>query len=172
MSQERVTLGVVGVDTASLVICDPAHITDVDPYYIESEELGERCQDARDKWLKDMLQKPGTGGPMAVAIPFKKGHEGAAVMFSSGVGDGSYEVVATYADVPGFGRRICKVEVLLVPDVLEDASANLLAACSAVLRFAKEHPYTGLADSKDYGPDLIKLLRDAIPKKEGPHVEV
>lgn len=56
------------------------------------------------------LNKENQGGP----IPYQMGHEGFAVAFSSGLGDGYYPVYATIEDVPGWGERITKVEILLV----------------------------------------------------------
>lgn len=38
------------------------------------------------------------------------------VAFSSGLGDGSYEVVATYKELAGWGERITKVEIILIDD--------------------------------------------------------
>lgn len=48
------------------------------------------------------------------SIPYVMGHEGFAVAFSSGLGDGFYPVYATIEDVPGWGERITKVEIELV----------------------------------------------------------
>jgi hypothetical protein len=38
------------------------------------------------------------------------------VAFSSGLGDGAYEVWATIQDIPGWGERVTKVEIELIPD--------------------------------------------------------
>ena len=38
------------------------------------------------------------------------------VAFSSGLGDGSYDVYATIQDIPGWGERVTKVEIELIPD--------------------------------------------------------
>lgn len=38
------------------------------------------------------------------------------VAFSSGMGDGLYDVYATYADVGGWGERVTKVEIILIDD--------------------------------------------------------
>lgn len=45
------------------------------------------------------------------SLPYKTGHEGFAVAFTSGCGDGLYPVYATYEDVPGFGERITSITV-------------------------------------------------------------
>lgn len=49
-------------------------------------------------------------------IPFPLGHDGLAVCFDSGIGDGIYEVWAHYATLGTFGERIAKVEILLIDD--------------------------------------------------------
>jgi hypothetical protein len=38
------------------------------------------------------------------------------VAFSSGLGDGTYPVYATFRDIKGWGRRITKVEIELISD--------------------------------------------------------
>ncbi|WP_289139179.1 hypothetical protein [uncultured Brevibacillus sp.] len=38
------------------------------------------------------------------------------VAFNSGLGDGVYNVYATYKDVEGWGKRIVKVEIELLDD--------------------------------------------------------
>lgn len=49
------------------------------------------------------------------------GHPGLGVAFNSGLGDGVYNVYATYKDVEGWGKRIVKVEIELLDDeYLED----------------------------------------------------
>ncbi len=50
-------------------------------------------------------------------LRYKLGHAGAGVAFSSGLGDGTYDVYATYVDVEGWGRRIVSVRIDLVHPV-------------------------------------------------------
>ncbi|MBD8523986.1 hypothetical protein [Lysinibacillus fusiformis] len=50
------------------------------------------------------------GGPIA----YSKGHEGFAVAFRSGVGDGLYPVFATMEEISGWGESITKVEIQFV----------------------------------------------------------
>ena len=59
-------------------------------------------------------------------IPYKLGHDGLAVAFSSGLGDGVYNVYATIVDLGQWGERVAKVEIELLSDeeineMLEDA---------------------------------------------------
>ena len=49
-------------------------------------------------------------------LHYPKGHAGAGVVFSSGLGDGIYEVWATIGEVEGWGRRVKKVEILLMDE--------------------------------------------------------
>lgn len=60
-----------------------------------------------------------TSAKQAGALPYNMGHEGLAVAFSSGFGDGKYDVYATYEDF-GEGyridKRISKVEIILIED--------------------------------------------------------
>ncbi len=50
-------------------------------------------------------------------LHYRLGHAGAGVVFSSGLGDGVYDVYATYADFPGWGRRIVSVRIELIDSV-------------------------------------------------------
>ncbi len=54
------------------------------------------------------------------SIPFPLGHDGLAVCFSSGFGDGVYEVWAHYAIFEEFDERIAKVEIILIDDRFYD----------------------------------------------------
>lgn len=49
-------------------------------------------------------------------LNYRMGHAGLGVAFSSGLGDGVYEVYATYQDIKDWGNRITKVEIELIPD--------------------------------------------------------
>ena len=50
------------------------------------------------------------------SLPYRLGHEGLAVAFRSGFGDGTYAVYATFRDEPEWGRVITKVEIILVAE--------------------------------------------------------
>lgn len=71
------------------------------------------CSEWRDSFYDrvwDTTISPKQGGQLF----YEKGHAGLAVAFQSGIGDGTYKVWATYEDLPGFGRRITKVEIELL----------------------------------------------------------
>lgn len=62
-----------------------------------------------------------TSGPnQGGGIPYTMGHDGLAVAFRAGLGDGVYDVYATIGDVPEWGERVKKVEIILI----DDASAE------------------------------------------------
>lgn len=95
---ERIQIGIVGVDSARLVITDPT--------YIKSQwtpELAEKC------W--DLTPPPMLAGQLKYPV----GHDGLGVVFLAGLGDGVYPVFAEYEDAGPFGRRIARVTVELLP---------------------------------------------------------
>ena len=113
---ERIVIGHVGVDSARLVIADPTYLGGH-----QDQELFSRIDVLVDEHLADIQVWSDTPeserGPvpeLSHAVLYLKGHEGAAVVFQSGIGDGYYPVTATYADLPGWGRRIVKVEIDLL----------------------------------------------------------
>jgi len=58
-------------------------------------------------------------------LNYKMGHPGLGVAFNSGLGDGIYNVYATYKDIEGWGKRIVKVEIeLLDNEYLEDINES------------------------------------------------
>jgi hypothetical protein len=52
----------------------------------------------------------------AGGVPYFAGHEGLLVATSTGIGDGFYDVFATYIDSPGWGRRIQKIEIVFMDE--------------------------------------------------------
>jgi len=96
-------IGIVGVDSGQLMICDFIN----DDFDSPAKETDFSYSNVCRKTLSE---------EQAGCIPFSKGHEGQAVAFSSGFGDGTYPVIAHYKD---FGDdqpdiRIYKVEILLI----------------------------------------------------------
>lgn len=51
------------------------------------------------------------GEEMAGQLNYEMGHEGVAVAFRTGLGDGTYNVYSHIADVPGWGERVVKVTI-------------------------------------------------------------
>ena len=70
-------IGVAGVDSGQLIVCDPCYIEHELPAY------------------KKMSDKTDNGGTTK-QLNFKMGHAGAGVIFTSGFGDGVYPVYAKF----------------------------------------------------------------------------
>ena len=92
---EKKLIGRVGVDSGQLMIIDPMNVDMIE-------------KDSYFEDITELTSKENQGG----SLPYKLGHEGLAVAFSSGFGDGKYDVYATYEDF-GEGdttdKRISKV---------------------------------------------------------------
>lgn len=89
-------MGYVAVDSGRILVCDPA--------YLSSQQIKQRVDEGSDAASM-------SGEPLQLALPFLAGHEGCAVVVSSGMGDGVYPVYAKIAEVAGFGKRVMKLEV-------------------------------------------------------------
>ena len=107
MKDKRIKIGVVGVDSGQLVICDPCYIK----HNGEQSELNDY-----DELLKKKAES-GNGdlnkADEYAQLCFDMGHEGLGVVFDSGIGDGVYNVYATIGEISCFGKRVKKVEVIL-----------------------------------------------------------
>lgn len=99
---QRKMVGHVGVDTGCIIICDPAYLAD--------QRLAERQRELELSHL-DAAQDGEAAYPQAYGINFLAGHEGAAVVTTSGIGDGFYPVYITTAEIERFGERVVRVEV-------------------------------------------------------------
>ncbi len=90
-----IKLGICGVDSGQLLVCDPC--------YVEGNHFSydDCCEATADNAKK--------GGQ----LNFKAGHPGAGVVFRSGCGDGCYEVWAKIKTIEGWGDRIVEVRVLM-----------------------------------------------------------
>ena len=102
-SDERVRIGRVAVDSGNLTIVDPCYVADGRTY---EDLLG--VESMHDPQLHE-LYRPSVKGD----VP---GVPSLAVTFISGLGDDLYDVYATIGEVPGWGRRIKKVEIILIDD--------------------------------------------------------
>lgn len=105
-------IGVVGVDSGQLILCDPCYLS----RWINNEYDSEaKKNDFSYSRACQLTLSEEQGGQLF----FDAGHAGQAVAFSSGFGDGVYPVIATYKnygtkDQPDI--RIKKVEILLIKD--------------------------------------------------------
>ena len=102
---KRVLLGSFGVDSGQVLICDPL--------YIDSEwDKGDKVP--KDNFSYDgccnVSRENGRGGELR----FKLGHLGAGVVSRTGLGDGTYEVYAVIKEIPGWGERVAKLEIIFL----------------------------------------------------------
>ena len=113
MGDEKwIKLGVVGVDSGQLMLCDPI--------YIDSQ------------WKKDDdFKNPKTNFSYGACgkitlnsqggqLNFELGHAGVGVVFSSGLGDGIYEVFGKVKNLPDWGERLTEIKVVLIEDVRDE----------------------------------------------------
>lgn len=92
MGDERIRLGVVGVDSASLLV--------IDPLYLKNWDHKQSFQEIVDH----LREGPGLQLESAPGVAFK-----------SGFGDGSYEVWATVREFePPWGKRVIRIEIDLL----------------------------------------------------------
>ncbi len=103
----RVLIGEVGVDSGQLMVCDPCYITGE----FESDEFRPDKPDTAGNY-------PFTynGACGATLSDERAGQLGrvTGVAFSSGLGDGVYPVYATIVDDELWGKRVAKVEIIMM----------------------------------------------------------
>ncbi len=103
----RVLVGWVGVDSGQLMVCDPCYIT------------GEFASDEfqPDKPNEDDNYPFTYNGACGATLSDERAGQlgiASAVAFSSGLGDGVYPVYATIVDDEFWGKRVAKVEILMM----------------------------------------------------------
>ena len=115
-------LGVVGVDSGQLLICDPCYLddangsvgweknTDPEPHAFEPKNNAIDRTDFsyRGACAVSMMLSHENGDGQ---INYAMGHSGRAVVFNSGYGDGTYEVEGREIDDPDWGKRIVEVRI-------------------------------------------------------------
>ena len=101
----KTRLGVVGVDSGQLILMDPSYIQDI----VEADS---------GAFYEEVCRV--TGAEQGGQLKYAHGDDGLAVAFTSGFGDGTYEVWAYYVDGgDSWGERIGKVEIILTHMVME-----------------------------------------------------
>ena len=153
MKDEWVLMGVVGVDSGNLMICDPCYLNDWEKgeyrdvrmykdvntgkkyqYRVDFANYESKMPDYDGKTPNTIIRE-GLWKDITYDAPyefsynyvthreghFKQinyaiGHAGLAVSFTSGLGDGSYEVWGRIRELPGWGERITEVKIKLVDD--------------------------------------------------------
>lgn len=108
-NSRKILLGTVGVDSGQLLI--------VDPCYLSAWRDGAAFPDGRSSDADNHYSRAckATSGKELGGEILVSGIAGNGVAFSSGFGDGSYEVWGTITDYGADGgERISKVEIILI----------------------------------------------------------
>lgn len=103
-------IGMVGVDSGQLMICDPC--------YIDSEWKNEDFEgfDEKPKHNFSYAAACKASHSGTNQLNYKRGHEGVAVVSTTGFGDGEYPVYAFYKDCGQHGMRVARLEVVIIED--------------------------------------------------------
>jgi|TARA_Y100000310_G_scaffold246756_1_gene252146 hypothetical protein len=109
MKYERELIATVAVDSGTLMIGDPCYALRFKQkdYDAMIEELCGACSQGKPE-CKHSYAKP-------LKSPLYKGID-ERVTFTTGFGDGLYEVYQTTADFGQDGKRVTKVEIILITD--------------------------------------------------------
>lgn len=95
-------IGVVGVDSGTLLVGDPCYF------------LGDKWADKQyDEELVDGMKG------LSKQLKFDMGHDGKGVVFTAGFGDGVYEVwalIKDYGDDKGSDKRVKEVKIVLIEE--------------------------------------------------------
>jgi hypothetical protein len=102
-------IGEVGVDAGLMMIGDPCYVSGDDPANAWISDWDKLCSEI---WKEENQ----IYGQVACEIPFTRGHSGAAVITSSGYGDGVYDVYAKFSDEGDWGIRVKELKVVLIED--------------------------------------------------------
>ena len=108
---KKVKIGTAGVDSGQLMVSDPCYVKD----FINNE--------FNTKTKKLDYSYSYNGACTQTCINENQGGElgnGLGVVFSTGIGDGSYPVYAYLGEIDGFGERVLKVEIDFTDHVLLD----------------------------------------------------
>jgi len=103
MKDRKIKLGVVGVDSGHLVICDPCYVGSHSSLKFENITTAVGLNSGNPKKWKKFAQ-----------LKYDLGHAGAGIVFQSGLGDGVYEVWARVGKINDLGERIKEVMVKLI----------------------------------------------------------
>jgi hypothetical protein len=102
MSKSEVKIGEVAVDSGQLMICDPCYLNEYKNTEYPLDEPNPK------EWTYDSVCRLTVDNPGYGQVNFSHGHPGLAVAFSSGYGDGTYEVFATIED-----GRVVEVRIVM-----------------------------------------------------------
>ena len=101
---ERKLIGHIGIDAGMCWIGDPCYI-----FHKEKlpKELGTSWYGDKDSFCEILKKKEEEAKSREVQFNYDMGHEGLGIITSTGYGDGSYPVYATYNDQ----GRVSKIEI-------------------------------------------------------------
>jgi len=105
-SSNRVTLGEVAVDSGHLIVIDPL-------YLYRLEQAAYAAGKSVSEMALEMAYECACQKNLGRQVDFPNGASGMAVAFQSGLGDGRYPVIGHIRNMPGWGERLVKVEIVL-----------------------------------------------------------
>jgi hypothetical protein len=116
MNDKRTLLGVIGVDSGQMMLCDPCYVSS----WTDSEYDSDKQDGMRENERFDFSYN----GACAATYheEFKGGilqnNIGAnlAAVCSAGFGDGVYEVWVTVGDYGEWGKRVSKMEIIFLEE--------------------------------------------------------
>ena len=98
----KVKIGTAGVDSGQLMVSDPCYVKDFISNEVDFENKKDDKSYSYSGACHQTLQNENQGGELG---------NGLGVVFSTGIGDGSYPVYAYLGEIDGFGERVLKVEI-------------------------------------------------------------
>jgi hypothetical protein len=108
MTDQRIKIGTIGVDSGSLMIHDPCYTNNKG---LQDAVIG-HCK-GKGPLVKEMHAQVDFGKDNTTWGP----KDGQAIFFQAGYGDGIYDVFATIGDAKvGGGKRIQKIEIILIDE--------------------------------------------------------
>lgn len=113
-TETTVLIGLVSVDSGQLIVGDPCYIGGD----FGDEEFAPSAPN--DQGYYPHTYNGACGATLSDKgygeLAFSAGHGGAGVAFRSGLGDGTYPVYATIVDDPVWGKRVARVEIVMMEE--------------------------------------------------------
>lgn len=108
---KKVKIGTAGVDSGQLMVSDPCYVKDFISNEVDFDNKKNDNSYSYNGACHQTLNNETQGGELG---------NGLGVVFSTGIGDGSYPVYAYLGEIDGFGERVLKVEIDFTDHVLLD----------------------------------------------------
>jgi len=109
---KKVKIGTAGVDSGQLMVSDPCYVKDfINNDFNDTPRKKIDNTYSYNGACQQTLKNENQGGELG---------NGLGVVFSTGIGDGSYPVYAYLGEIDGFGERVLKVEIDFTDHVLLD----------------------------------------------------